>query len=236
MAPQHGGGHALNPSAPPAASASSYSYANGSASGGYDYTNGQLPPSPGLQILAETAREVGRGAGDHQHAPTAPASTGRAVVKATPIVAQSAPRPSAAVGATEAGAAPNSMAAGLPPPASDTATGVDDRGWPRTCAPPVGASPGFGNATVPFSPSMFCTLLSSPDLQQLMSPDMLNGLTQTPAGFTPAIRSAQSRTPAAAGALPAARGGQSSVAPPPNPTFSQFKRRQQAGLPSDMNV
>ena len=85
----------------------------------------------------------------------------------------------------------------------------------------LGCSPSFASATPlltpnpTFSPSAFCSLLNSPDLHQLMSPQMSPG------------------TAAAASVAPPF--GQVSVAASQN-AFSQFKRRQGSSLAPNMAV
>uniref|UniRef100_A0A7S3ATE0 Uncharacterized protein n=1 Tax=Haptolina ericina TaxID=156174 RepID=A0A7S3ATE0_9EUKA len=226
--------------------------------------SGRLPPSPGLQILAEASQkgdvrafrplEDGRMEMDDvyayraQGAPSvAGASYGRtfvrATVRATPIAAAQCSSDSRNAPQDHEAAPPllpaarNSAAPCMQPFSSQ---GGDHFPAPTRTnelparPPSTEPSPGqFGGVTpsLPFSPSMFCTLLSSPDLQQLMSPKFPSTLGSWQK--TPGLVAPPSQSSAAVVGLASETGSSLNGS-----KFAQYRRRpqQNAGLPSDMVV
>ena len=159
-----------------------------------------MEPAAGLELLAAA---TGSGNGESQ--------AGAQNAAEQPADAESARKAAAAamLGASGPGAHPR----GLDAPA---AGGECDLPFPGM-SPAFGlATPVLGNAT--FSPSAFCSLLNSPDLHQLMSPDMNNG-----------PQAGGQRAPFGGAVASASASNAQSV-------FAQFKRRQGSSLAPNMAV
>mmetsp|Transcript_25670 Transcript_25670/g.63513 ORF Transcript_25670/g.63513 Transcript_25670/m.63513 type:complete len:455 (+) Transcript_25670:30-1394(+) len=201
--------------------------------------------SAGLQILADTVKATTQSEGcepprkmcrvganeSYPSSVCAPMACGRTVYPAQPMghphgraaapqhVLTLPPRqmaPAATIGEFELeGALASQMGA---PRAG--ANEYDDRAWSRPYVRVgVGASPGF-SAAFPLSPSTFVTLLSSPDLRMLMSPD-------APNCSTPLLLTTPNMGKIDELAAPDAQ----------QDSFTQFKRRQQSSYwPSDLTV
>mmetsp|Transcript_44847 Transcript_44847/g.107617 ORF Transcript_44847/g.107617 Transcript_44847/m.107617 type:complete len:442 (+) Transcript_44847:67-1392(+) len=202
----------------------------------------QAPASP-LQMLAEVSQNGDKPKSMDQealaqqpHASGGFAPPPRPPVRAVPVAATlcRSATGSAANGAGGSGESVMAAPAGMAPAATASSVGsVVAQNVPQSPAWPLGQSPAWSEVahflqhnspSCSLSPSTFCTLLSSPDLHQLESPKVggIPGLLT--GGLSSSSATALSSTNGAAGAN--ANG----------PVFSQFKRRQQTSLPSNLKV